>query len=200
MAAAALSGRAVAGSAGRSGELYNLPYRAAHRGDARRGAHARAASSQPPRARVADGPGRHADNPGLFHARLRPPSASPSPTDWPDMTTRRVMGALLLAVAAVCAAPDVRSAPGDRLAGVPRTVRVRHRRRSAPAGYLERRDRREHPMEDPGPGPRALEPDRVGRSDLRDERGQQPQGRRPSSPVSTATARRRRIARRSSGS
>ena len=148
-------------------------------------------------------PAGHADNARLLHARLRPPSASPSSTDWPDHDQHDVSpGALLLLRVAACLRwrHDVEVRRRRQLARLPRTVSIRRRRRSASAGHVETwRQRREHPLEDPGPGPRAFEPDRVGRSDLRDERDQQPRRRRRSSPASTAKARPPRIARRSSG-
>ena len=58
---------------------------------------------------------------------------------------------------------------------------------------LGRQERRERPLANADPRPRALEPDRVGRSDLRDERRQQRRRTRRSGPASTATATRRTI-------
>ena len=59
--------------------------------------------------------------------------------------------------------------------------------------------RREHSVAHADSRARALEPDRVGRPGLRDERDQRPQGARPSSPDSTATATHPTIARAIAG-
>ena len=72
--------------------------------------------------------------------------------------------------------------------------------RPEPAGHVERRDRCEHPLEGHGSRSRALEPDRLGRSHLRDDARSAAGRMRRSSPASTVRAPPRRIARRSDGS
>ena len=72
-----------------------------------------------------------------------------------------------------------RAAAGARHAGSWPSFRGPQARRASPTGRTCRtrwdaQDRREHPVADADPRARALEPDRVGRSRLRDERGQQP--------------------------
>ena len=151
-------------------------HRLDHRNDAGRGAPSRASPSQFARARVATRACRDAYDPRLLYARLRSPFASPSAPDRPGMTSRRLFRAILLVTL-----PDrglsSHAAPFGgihRLAGFPRAVGVGRGGRPGAARRLERSRRRAHPMEGRHPGSRALEPDRLGRSRLRDERDQQP--------------------------
>ena len=91
------------------------------------------------------------------------------------------------------AAGEAVRARHGQLAVVPRRPGGRRGGRPAAAGHLEPEDGRAHALADADPRPRALEPDRVGRSRVRDQRRQQ----RSEGDVQARTLRRRRCVGRS---